>query len=168
MIICISMIFLSDFLWTEIDFSKLISRNASQNIRIKKLFIESFSPRREFQNDSRIIKIEWREPYLITFCLFKMFKSQGHFFDKYLFRFYLSSTSACNDPMSCDFSFFSYHFPRLGAQRGARVWVSSSEKKSFDTIMRTPPPSMNQVAPGPSNQFYQPQGPQPPTNPSKY
>ena len=102
-----------------------------------KIFIESFSPRREFQNDSRIIKIEWREPYLITSCLFKMFKSQGHFFDKYLFRFYLSSTSACNDPMSCDFSFFSYHFPRLGAQRGARVWVSSSEKKSFDTITRT-------------------------------
>ena len=102
MIICISMIFLSDFLWTEIYFSKLISRNAFQNIRIKKLFIESFSHRREFQNDSRIIEIEWREPYLITSCLFKMFKSQGHFFDKYLFRFYLSSTSACNDPMSCE------------------------------------------------------------------
>ena len=111
-------------------FSKLISRNAFQNIRIKKLFIESFSPRREFQNDSRIIEIEWREPYLITFCLFKMFKSQGHFFDKYLFRFYLSSTSACNDPMSCDFSFFSYHFLRLSAQQGARVWVSSSKNNT--------------------------------------
>ena len=32
-----------------------------------------------------------------------------------------SIASACNGPMSCDFSFFSYHFPRLDAQRGARV-----------------------------------------------
>ena len=39
--------------------------------------------------------------------------------------------------MSCGFKFSTSHSPRLDAQRGAWVWFSSSEKKSFETIIRT-------------------------------